>query len=391
MSIAFVHRSIPVLLLIPVLIVPGRGLAEPTTAVLTLAEAADLLRVEPQQLLELARSGGVPGRRIGVEWRFSRAGLLSWLAGAPHPEAGAHGPPPTLPEAGLYALRGRGPGRGGTGQTVVGEEPDLETAEDVFLRGQRVLLGPGEVVLEPAVFYSRADTRPLGFVDIPLLPGGLAAPGLLTLQQDTMTATLIGRYGLIEETELFGGFVYQLQEDRFELLGEELTDTDSSSALFAGLRRTLVHERGGVPDVIVSLQGRAPTDDSSWAGGGAVSLVKSLDPAVLFGSVEYRHVFARELDDVSLLEAEDSLGVTLGYAFAVNDELTLSTALSGLFRRREDFSDVELEGREEFSLRFGMTRMLGRGRYIEPTVTFLLNGGGGSMTFGLSMPYLANP
>lgn len=50
-------------------------------AVLTLAEAATLLRVGEDALVRLAEAGEVPGRRLAGEWRFSRAALLAWLGG----------------------------------------------------------------------------------------------------------------------------------------------------------------------------------------------------------------------------------------------------------------------------------------------------------------------
>lgn len=50
-------------------------------AVLTLDEAAELLRVDVKQMRKLAANGEVPGRKVGNEWRFARAGLLNWLSG----------------------------------------------------------------------------------------------------------------------------------------------------------------------------------------------------------------------------------------------------------------------------------------------------------------------
>jgi len=47
--------------------------------VLTLPEAAALLRVHPVTLLRRAATWGVPHRRLGSEWRFSRAVLTAWL------------------------------------------------------------------------------------------------------------------------------------------------------------------------------------------------------------------------------------------------------------------------------------------------------------------------
>jgi len=48
--------------------------------VLTLEEAAAVLRLPPQAVLARARAGELPGRRFGAEWRFAREALLRWLA-----------------------------------------------------------------------------------------------------------------------------------------------------------------------------------------------------------------------------------------------------------------------------------------------------------------------
>jgi len=43
-------------------------------------EAASLLRIKEPTLKDAAERKQLPGRRIGDEWRFSRAALLSWLS-----------------------------------------------------------------------------------------------------------------------------------------------------------------------------------------------------------------------------------------------------------------------------------------------------------------------
>jgi excisionase family DNA binding protein len=48
--------------------------------VLTPDEAAELLQVDPDVVLDLAREGELPGRELAGEWRFARAALLAWLA-----------------------------------------------------------------------------------------------------------------------------------------------------------------------------------------------------------------------------------------------------------------------------------------------------------------------
>jgi excisionase family DNA binding protein len=52
----------------------------PQPDVLTPAQAAELLQVQEQDVIELAEEGALPGRRIGEQWRFSRPALIAWLA-----------------------------------------------------------------------------------------------------------------------------------------------------------------------------------------------------------------------------------------------------------------------------------------------------------------------
>jgi len=61
---------------------------------LTTREVAALLRVHPKQVDRLLRRG-LPARRVGGEWRFSREEVLAW-GGAGPPETPASGPAPLV-------------------------------------------------------------------------------------------------------------------------------------------------------------------------------------------------------------------------------------------------------------------------------------------------------
>jgi excisionase family DNA binding protein len=50
-------------------------------AVLTLEQLAHLLSLDVGEVRALAEAGEIPGRKVGEEWRFSRAAVLGWLAG----------------------------------------------------------------------------------------------------------------------------------------------------------------------------------------------------------------------------------------------------------------------------------------------------------------------
>ena len=47
--------------------------------VLTLAEAAAYLRVSEGEIVELTRRQGLPGRKVGDQWRFLKAAIQEWL------------------------------------------------------------------------------------------------------------------------------------------------------------------------------------------------------------------------------------------------------------------------------------------------------------------------
>ena len=51
-----------------------------TDEVLTLEEAAALLKLPADTVRSRAEEGDLPGRRFGKEWRFARIAVLAWLA-----------------------------------------------------------------------------------------------------------------------------------------------------------------------------------------------------------------------------------------------------------------------------------------------------------------------
>jgi excisionase family DNA binding protein len=68
----------------------GAVAATPKTSdaeVLTLSEAAIYLRVAEEDVVRLVHLQALPGRRIGSDWRFLKAGLRDWLR-IPHQNSG---------------------------------------------------------------------------------------------------------------------------------------------------------------------------------------------------------------------------------------------------------------------------------------------------------------
>lgn len=49
--------------------------------VLTVEEAADLLKIPRSSIYKLAQEGRIPAQKVGRHWRFHRPTLLKWVAG----------------------------------------------------------------------------------------------------------------------------------------------------------------------------------------------------------------------------------------------------------------------------------------------------------------------
>lgn len=365
--------------------------------VLTVDEAALLLRVEPEALLELAKIEQVPGRRVGDSWRFSRAALLGWLAGyrqgltASETKLASRVPlssPLDMQTATAIVGRGMSASAQETQQVdapasdaPIGTAPKGRTASEVFLRDQRILLAPNELTVDFGLFYARNDDLLLGSIgDIPTL-------GLV--ENENFGGVLVGRYSVGRNTELFANTSFQNR--RTSIIVNSRPFSSDSRANFGdigvGVRRTIIQEGAGRPDVILTVEGSIPTGASSYSLGSGVTVVKSFDPAVLFGSLNYRHTFSRNFSDITRLQPRDRIEAEIGYAFALNDTLILNSALSGTFNVKTSFDNLLIRQTDIFNLRMGLTARISRRLFVQPSVSYRLNGPGNGLIFGLNFPY----
>lgn len=77
-------------------------------------ECAELLRCTPERVQELARTGEIPGLKIGRDWLFVRADLLAYLAEKARAEAAerrAQRTPRAVPQPTPITSRRRTPPR----------------------------------------------------------------------------------------------------------------------------------------------------------------------------------------------------------------------------------------------------------------------------------------
>jgi excisionase family DNA binding protein len=359
------------------------------STVLTLGEAANLLRVDAAEIEQLAEQHKLPARRIGSSWRFNCAALMAWLNG----EWELIGSLLTARDMSEVTATGTARDQGekppsakatspADGQNApIGEAPEEREAEDVFLRGQRVLLGRGDVVVDFGEFYSRSGDHLLAS-----LGSGIA---LATVERQALTSLVVGRVGILDETELFASTTFSSQHVHQFFGATSLARSGRSELGVAsvGVRRTLLRERAGRPDIIVSLDGQIPTGRTSSAVGGGLTFVKSVDPVVLFASANYLRTFGRVESSVAGSQPKSGVDVSLGYGLALNDTLAISAAVSGVFAGATTLDNAKLRRPGSFGARLGLTSWLAKGLYIEPSVSFGLTGPGDSFALGVTMPY----
>lgn len=383
----------------------GREPAPPMMEALTLTEAAALLRVDAARVERLAVGQKIPARQVEGEWRFSKAALLAWLAGdwtfrtlvdpasvlaeAEGVRTWSGSPGQALTAQGASAVVGRGTTNARSdnnastepNNSAIGIAPGQRTANEVFLREQQVLLEPNELSLDVGVFHTRRDRQLLAEA-----PSGGTV--LANAESQTTLTQITARYSLVRDTEIFATTSH-VRQSASVFAGDERISRAARAEMGdvgIGLRHTLLREDVGRPDVIVSLDARIPTGDTSPAIGTAVTLVKSLDPAVLFGTLGYRRTFSREFADTTRLEPRHRVDVTLGFAFALNDTLSLNTAIAAAFDRAATFGAARLRQSTVTALQMGMTARVSRGVYLQPSVSYRLSGPGTGFTLGLNIP-----
>ncbi|MCD6405041.1 MAG: helix-turn-helix domain-containing protein [Planctomycetes bacterium] len=64
-------------------------MADGPPEVMCLNELADYLRVSKSTLYKLVQRGGLPGQKVGKQWRFHKSAVDDWLR--QHPEHKKHG------------------------------------------------------------------------------------------------------------------------------------------------------------------------------------------------------------------------------------------------------------------------------------------------------------
>ena len=265
-----------------------------------------------------------------------------------------------------------------------------------FLRRQKILFKPGELELEFNIIYGQdtAENTCFGFDVRFCAPGSPVTPKLITRTVDT---GLVVRYGVIDNLEfnlrLPFGFIEQEQDfTPFEVPNPiRRRDNAGLGDISWALRYAAWREDGMLPDVNLNLDAKSITGDEDeglgsgfWNVGGGVTLVKTIDPVVLFGSVGYTWTLER-----SGIDPGDQIPYSIGMGFSLNDRVSFSMSMNGAAVRRTEVNGREIggSGQDIDTFTVGTTIQVAKHLFVEPFVGFGLTEEATDFLVGISVPY----
>jgi len=257
----------------------------------------------------------------------------------------------------------------------VGEKRSGQTADEVALRDQAVLIPGGAVTLELAGSYARAE-RDFGAAQ---------------LQQRSAAGELAARLGVARGVQLSARLPWRWREAVATATGDPPVQPVRQSHhglgdVALGLYTVLLREGAGRPNLVLSLEGIAPSGPGDAGAGAGLAITRSYDPVVLFAGASWMYGLRIDAGNPDRVLARHNVGFQLGYAFAVNESVALSGRVLGSFRDLAAAPSGFRPPREQYRLQLGLTYLVSRRVFAEPTVTMGLGTAAPDVVFGLSLP-----
>ncbi|AZD08381.1 TolA-like membrane protein [Pseudomonas chlororaphis] len=301
--------------------------------------------------------------------------------------------------------------------------------------------GGGKFSVETGLTYSRYDTRQL------ILNGFLALDSIFLgninldrIKADNWTLDLTARYNLdnrwqfdVNVPVVYRESTYQsggAQNGAAGVTSEKTVSKDPTLGdVNFGIAYKFLDESVNTPDAVLSLRVKAPTGEEPfgiklrqvqdntnlfvpddlptgngvWSITPGISLVKTFDPAVLFGTLSYTHNLEESFDDISStvnqktpgkVKLGDSFQIGMGVAFALNEKMSMSFSFSDLVQRKSklkedggDWQSVVSSDANAGYFNVGMTVAATDNLTIVPNLSIGLTDDAPDFTFSLKFPY----
>lgn len=343
---------------------------------------------------------------------------------------------------GAAAASGGAAGGSGSsyGQSLADDSQPAQSVSNLYDEASG-FFGGGKFSVETGITYSRYDTRQLvlnGFLALDSI--FLGAINLDRIKADTWTLDLTGRYNFNNRWQfdlnvpvVYRQSTYQSGGGNSGAANVTTEDTVKEDPTIGdvnfGIAYKFLDESANTPDAVLTLRVKAPTgkdpfgiklvrvDANSnlavpeslptgngvWSITPGISLVKTFDPAVLFGSLSYTHNLEESFDDISsnpALETPgkvrigDSFQIGAGIAFALNEKMSMSFSVSDLVQRKSqlkedggDWQSVVSSDANAGYFNIGMTIAATDRLTIVPNLSIGLTDDAPDFQFSLKFPY----
>ena len=346
----------------------------------------------------------------------------------------------TVAGTGAAAASG-GAGGGGSsyGQSLKDDSAPAQSVSNLYNEASG-FFGNGKFSVETGITYARYDARQLtlnGFLALDSI--FLGNINLDRIKSDSWTLDLTGRYNVDNrwQFDLNVPVVYRESTYQSGGAGNDATATSEGSVtrdptigdVNFGVAYKFLDETWTLPDAVVSVRVKAPTGkepfgiklvkqpnndnlyvpeslptgNGVWSVTPGISLVKTFDPAVLFGSLSYTHNFEDSFDDISSevnqkvggkVRLGDSFQFGVGVAFALNEKMSMSFSVSDLVQRKSklkpdggDWQSVVSSDANAGYFNVGMTIAASDNLTIVPNLAIGMTDDAPDFTFSLKFPY----
>lgn len=248
-------------------------------------------------------------------------------------------------------------GQSSAGQLTKQEEP----VEKTLIQKGGLLLPKGTWQVEPSVAYAHISANRIsitGFTILPVLIIGEITSE--TVKRDILIETNTFRYGLGSNLQAEVKVPYRMQYERVTSAdGTESTRDESGLGdIEGGIYYQCAFEHNWVPDLIAGLSVKSDTADKTpyetegetgtgtghWAVKGSLVAVKSSDPAIIFGSLNYTHNIERNITNYGDVNPGDTLGYSMGMTFALNYQTALNLQLEHNVTSKMEIDGVPVNG-----------------------------------------------
>ncbi|AIS13113.1 transporter [Pseudomonas chlororaphis] len=409
-------------------------------ALLQAAPDADVEALK-QELLELKQRYEVQQKALAV--LEQRVRQVEEQPAAPPPKRLAKSPADMRGNQQVAGTTSKGPtpaGGSSYGESLRDDSQPAQSVSNLYDEASG-FFGGGKFSVETGLTYSRYDTRQL------ILNGFLALDSIFLgninldrIKADNWTLDLTARYNLdnrwqfdVNVPVIYRESTYQsggAQNGAAGVTSEKSVSKDPTLGdVNFGIAYKFLDESINTPDAVLTLRVKAPTGEEPfgiklrqvqdntnlfvpddlptgngvWSITPGISLVKTFDPAVLFGTLSYTHNLEESFDDISStvnqktpgkVKLGDSFQIGMGIAFALNEKMSMSFSFSDLVQRKSklkedggDWQSVVSSDANAGYFNVGMTLAATDNLTIVPNLSIGLTDDAPDFTFSLKFPY----